>query len=117
MKRDPFTHCKKCHLHQSQWGGVCDHTNCEHESEPIPRINKEAFIEKAAWAYKRKILEARQGILGKDIMDDFALKLNSEPTYEERTLVNFMWEIFESLGAQYFEQADKKKMEKILEQE
>lgn len=62
-------------------------------------MTKTTMIERAAKQYKLAKLRAEQAYYGKDCIDDFAVKLNCVPTYDEIKLVERMWSIFESLGA------------------
>jgi hypothetical protein len=64
-----------------------------------PQANEGEFLDKVSRAYKMKLLRIKQARLGEDIMDEFAVKLNSEPTYEEKRHIKFMWELFKEMGA------------------
>jgi len=64
-------------------------------------MDKRTFFAQAARAYKMKKLRIRQRELGTDIMDEFAVRLNTQPTYEEEKHVKEMWGIFEELGARF----------------
>lgn len=64
-------------------------------------MEKSEFIERAAKGYKLRLLRQRQRELGSDIMDEFAVRLNCEPTYDERKHVESMWDLFEELGAKH----------------
>ena len=63
-------------------------------------MTKQEFFTKAAKAFKLIKLRSSQRALGTDIMDDFAVALNSTPTHEEEEHVKTMWRLFEHLGAQ-----------------
>jgi len=57
-------------------------------------MTEREFLAKAARRYKVFKLRGEQRYLGSGIMDDVAVALNSEPTYEEERFVKRMWEIF-----------------------
>lgn len=68
---------------------------------PVLQSGRRSFLAKAARAYKLVLLRARQKHLGTDIMDEVAVRLNAEPTYEEDQLVRLLWDIFEEQGARF----------------
>lgn len=51
------------------------------------------MIQKAAQQYKVDILRSDS------MLDEVAVRLNAEPTYEERERIAYMWSLFERLGA------------------
>jgi len=56
-------------------------------------MRKRAFLQEAAKAVKVRKLMHTPG------MDEFAIRLNAEPTYQEQEHTNFAWSVFEKLGA------------------
>lgn len=56
------------------------------------KLTRQAAIEKAAKVYKLAILRKTPG------MDDVALALNCEPTYQELKVAEAWYHIFDKLG-------------------
>lgn len=69
------------------------------EELPASPLTKAEAIKRAAKWYKMKILRARQAELGSDVMDDVAIALNSEPTYEETKAAELWYELYIKVGA------------------
>lgn len=62
-------------------------------------MTRDQFIERAARDLKIRTL------CRNPMLDAFAIKLNSEPTYDEREHAREMWEVFEKLGAKLPEES------------